>query len=243
MSLLSSFVDELEKVAFSPADAAKVLKSVKGRTFKGGDRLGLGFATVQSKPQVQRQVHRTIADAEAAGVKGKALQAVRESTEAALTDPESPVHWSRAKAYMMSPAKGDFSRFIRDVGGKSQLKTPLQKRMGEAIVKGHELDELTMANKRMSKNVFLPVGHLSPDVILREHNKIVTSPKPVRDAVYSTMKPFREAESDALSQFGVNYGKSPRFSRHARRRITDMMESQGKSEQREMLQDLANSFG
>lgn len=107
---------------------------------------------------------------------------------------------------------------LKDVG---QL-TPDQHKMFNSIFAGHEMDELAVK----PATAMLGAGHLSPDVILREHNRLVTMPSsyaPVKEQMQG-MRRF--VESPLLETAGIQYGEGERLSRHARKRITQMMEEQ-----------------
>jgi hypothetical protein len=98
---------------------------------------------------------------------------------------------------------------------------PNQRKMIEAVTKGHELDEISTSDALS----FRRYGHNSPDVILREHNRITTLPAEYRQ-VGELFSKAREGagESQALAAYGIDYGKSGRLSRHARKRITEDLE-------------------
>lgn len=101
-----------------------------------------------------------------------------------------------------------------------------QQKFLHSIVKGHELDEATVPG-RMGAQQF---GHRSPDVIYREHNRVVTAPKGTEET-QNLMRAARSSrEGAALFPKGMEYGQGQRLSRHARRRLTDMHEARAIAE-------------
>lgn len=91
-------------------------------------------------------------------------------------------------------------------------------KMLEAVIKGHELAELQTPDLKGLKEFY---GHRSPEVLLREHNMLTTLPQE-----YAPTKEFMQAlrrpgEARHLSEhMGVQFGESPRVSRHARKHLT-----------------------
>jgi len=125
----------------------------------------------------------------------------------------------------ISMGKGDVASSLQGLGTlpddmQNTLKTmsPEKKRMLNAVMEGHELDEL----KTKPKVMFRGMGHVSPDVILREHNKLVTLPDELK-GITDILQPFRQNEKELLNPY-MQYGQGERLSRHARKRITDMLE-------------------
>lgn len=97
-----------------------------------------------------------------------------------------------------------------------------QHKMLEAVLKGHELAEVRAPVGHTSMR---SAGHMSPEVILQEHNMITTLP-PEFAPVKETMQAFRRGgvEDLLLARQGITYGEGQRLSRHARKRITQAME-------------------
>lgn len=187
-----------EKTAFGPEDATKVLQLAK-----------------------QRQLPK--AAAKAPSMRGQGLSALR-YVETPQTG-ASPLAAPETASLLSRYPKGAI--FRGEDSGLKELAGALpanQRKMLHAVAKGHELDELVTAQR----GGFLQHGHISPDVILREHNRLVTLPSEysgVRDAFMGN----RDAEAYALKRTtGVDYGEGPRLSRHARRRITDALEAREK---------------
>lgn len=103
-------------------------------------------------------------------------------------------------------------------------KNPEQRQMFNSIGLGHELDELGV---KISPS-FIEQGHASPDVILREHNRLTTMPseyKPTSDAFNSMRYHGKEERliNKVLPQY--EHGRSPRLSRHARKHVTQSLDS------------------
>src|SRR5690606_23340065 len=93
-------------------------------------------------------------------------------------------------------------------------------------MKGHELDEVRTRPNAVQTNL----SHNSPDVIFREHNRLATLPgsaAPVKK-FFKTMRTWpidQGAEQEQFFKpFGLQYGESPRLSRHARRRMVESLE-------------------
>lgn len=124
--------------------------------------------------------------------------------------------------YQNSPASRVIDRV--NIGGTGVLrpKTPDEHKALEAVFKGHELAETQVSPSKAFKGL----GHNSPDVILREHNMVTTLPPELAN-VGTTLKDLRDVSGEAgvLKEFtGVDYGEGQRFSRHARKHLTRMIE-------------------
>lgn len=229
----SSMRDELEKIAFGLEDARKMLRASKKMNFRVGNRQGIGYGTIGSKKfqrgqlkGVEKELVGRGVDPETANQAVKAVKAQQvQAMEGAMDNPED---WARTKTFTTSPEKGDFKRWAteRGIPGTDKIKTPEQRMMSEALMKGHEMAEV--AASKAPKKAFSGVGHLSPEVIMKEHNMLRTMPEDVRKGLDPVMQTIRgvdgQGEAVALKQYGIDYGKSPRLSRHARKRITEMME-------------------
>lgn len=103
-----------------------------------------------------------------------------------------------------------------------------QQKMFHAVSKGHELDESAVPFALGAK----AFGHNSPDVLFREHNRLVTLP-PGNEAVKGVFTRMRTAQGRnhpvghteaALFPPQIPYGEGPRLSRHARKRLTELVE-------------------
>ena len=233
LASLRSMCDELLKISFSAQDARRMLAATRGKTVRAGSRIGLGYGVIPSKKFVGKEQSRLVGEMTSRGVEkgtaGKAISNLKKQQLESLPF-EDPEAWSRGKDFMISPGKGDAAKMFRGLGvpGMEAVKTPKQRMMGEAYMKGHEMAEMAGLKKPMQS--FRAAGHMSPEVILKEHNMLVTSPKSVREAWTPAMTALRQpaGEAAALKHVGVEYGKSPRFSRHARKRIAELLEKETK---------------
>lgn len=112
-----------------------------------------------------------------------------------------------------------------------------QHKMLEAVVKGHELAE-TQVRPGSSVRGF---GHRHPDVLLREHNMLVTLPEkyaPVKEYLTAARATADAPTLEYLSDGAFQYGKGQRFSRHARKRLGEMMEAKSLREREKELSTL-----
>ena len=128
----------------------------------------------------------------------------------------------------VGPPRGDALNFLRsqwaDLPGKRNY-TPRDRILLEGIVKKHEIDEATSTIGR----VMAPYRHSSLPVILREHN----AAKQLRDQgdyrvanLIGRMRrgPGREEEFIKSIYPGYAHGVSPKISRHAQRRLSEIAE-------------------
>ena len=194
----------MKKLAFGEREISKVLAHVKPMQLKSGPYQALGPKTVAAF----RNKLKGIGGDLALNVHAGALRDI--STQAA--------HGSRIQV----PKRGDATSFFRSENPSLHLpKDPRSRRALDAIVKGHELAELQA--KPSAFGDFH--GHLSPDVILREHNMITTLPKPLASAGRALRDHRLPNEGlDMYQHTGLNFGKGERFSRHARKHLSKMME-------------------
>lgn len=228
-----AFVDELEKIAFGPSDANKVFRAAKKHlTSKAfSKRIGSGSlgAFPHSRADVQnaKYVGRAIQNHPSPhGVLEKAqLAALKEEVDRVLKENPKRTPWSR----YVDSAGGRIERVsINKDGPKSLIQkgynvpvlNPSQMKMYNAVRIGHELDEL----KVRPSHVSMFDNHLSPDVIFREHNRVVTLPKGY-EGVGVARKAIRGPENRSYFRpFGLEYGKGQRLSRHARKRMVESLE-------------------
>jgi len=99
-----------------------------------------------------------------------------------------------------------------------------------SIIQGHEMDEITA----IPKKVFWDrrgMNHLSPEVVLKEHNKTTTLSNKhikVKEYMNTLRKPtYVIGEQDLIREVypGYEHGKSQRISRHLRKKITARLEA------------------
>lgn len=204
-------LDAIEKIAFGPEDMAKVLKIVKGKQLKGVPGID-EYAAYMPKKKLQvfltkfTPERRRAFDQEFRNLHGK----------------------------ISTPKRGDAAQHFRSdlypehVRREARELRPHERKALDAIIKGHELDEL----KVKSSPAFKRLGHDSPDVILREHNRVTTLPKD-HEGVRRVARALRlnsswlgqDQEAEILrKEFGLHYGNSPRLSRHARKRMVQILE-------------------
>jgi len=218
-----SFFDELEKIAFDWADMNRVLRLSRARTLRLPQRLlpvGPMSVPAASKPYQ--------------------LAAAREAVEtgqipAALGDASMRfVGQTSGKALM---PKGGVVRQLEQRGMPSGVVKGRERKAMESLLRGHELDEVTLGAKKFDPEYTIKTTHVSPDVVLRERNRLLTMPPEVRPAVTEAMSPIRsvldtpalERATRTVSGKGLDYGSGPRLSRHARKRISKRMKEITKS--------------
>lgn len=242
---------EKKKLSFGPEEATKVLQVVKQKQMPRA-----GMRLLGATPEAGSVLSKTPGLFGVLSGR-KATQAIQQSEELArhVTNKYAPSRLPEVESGLasgrqaMAPVTSAVERSGRGVFQNgpsqkvistaiSQMPRPLrpptlprleggkQLKMLEAITKGHELSE-TQVRPGMS---FKQFGHNSPDVILREHNAVTTLPSgyaPTAEYMKSLRtRPYGEQEP--LRQFGIEYGKSPRLSRHARKRITESLEQQNR---------------
>lgn len=106
--------------------------------------------------------------------------------------------------------------------------TPEQHQMFGAVAKGHELDELAAkpSLSAMGEGHRKGLRHRNMDVIMKEHNRLVTLPKgfdPVRVGFRNLRDVGREGVDIKKVFPNFQYGQSPRLSRHAQRRMSEVL--------------------
>ena len=219
-----------DKLAYGPVEARKVLDIAKSRMLpKGLGRQQLERGVVAGGQAASPQ---DLAKADkAVGMRvmwpqqhGETAALIRQSIPEELAVPSM-----RANDAMNAgtPVSGILQpeSTTKAMGrhGLTKGLDPANKQMVESITKGHELDELQV---RPAFGV-QGFGHRSPDVLLREHNRITTLPEEFRPAgdVYralrGNMTPEKGALDEFLKDYGFSYGESPRVSRHMRKHLTN----------------------
>ena len=187
----------LTKFGFGPEDASRVLSLAKTKQ--------LPKASARVIPVLAAA--RGLTPAQAAVVTNSSRQA-------------SPHDASHATSNMIGhifPGKGSPTQQFANLRPGMPVIPADQQKMFNAVAKGHELDELSV---RPSPGA-LAYGHMSPDVVLREHNRIVTLP-PGNEQVAAAFRYARIPHEGAeFMPQGMRYGQGDRLSRHARKRITE----------------------
>jgi hypothetical protein len=214
------------KEAFGPAEAGGVLNAAKKYIVRKGNAVGAGYAGAPGGVNGLKYMSGVLADHGADVGKARA-----HLTSNHQSSPLAP--WVKNKV-IFSPERGDAASKFRSItkGHNDEVSvalrhhtskmSPTERRTLDGVIKGHELDEVQVP----SRMAFQPIGHNSPDVMLREHNRVTTLPADhanVKGMMQTLRGPGGE-EGSVLKEYGVNYGDSPRLSRHARKRITGLME-------------------
>ncbi len=215
----------LAKLAFGPEEAARVLqlgkKMAPGRAVERAalreagmhTAAGLGSApSYAAQARVQHQIARGVEHPEIS----KQLAATAALPQDSVLGQLAQTH--PGGTYMRG--NGNALRSLADAGiPVPSTLPPSQQKMLNAVITGHELDEAKTLSPGMG---MAHMGHRSPDVVLREHNRVATLPAehaPVRDIMTATRQPYGEAA--LLKQYGVEYGQpGGRISRHLRKSIT-----------------------
>jgi len=215
-----SFFDELQKIAFGPTEMRKVLSlSAKKALKMPAGQLPVGsVAFPKSIVPAQRGAVQT------------ALSAGQISPEQASSFLQVARH-GEGKMVMPHRSYGVTGQ-LRDMGMPADLVPRGQSRMAtESLMRGHEMDELALGARKSHLAYAAKATHMSPDVILRERNRLVTMPEKMRSDVAGVMEPLRGYESPVLEQAtrgvsgkGLDYATGPRLSRHARHRVSQKME-------------------
>lgn len=223
------------KQAYGPEDAMKVLQAAKKYVLpKAANR---SVRKLQPGGRAYYPISAQALDSNSRKLQTSATALVNNITERApifdkdlksqLTRFEPRDRYSsphgNMNGYGKRPAivKGESSslKYLGTDATKNISLNPDQHKMLQSMTRGHELDELTVDPNLTFRNL----GHNSPEVILREHNRLATLPEgyaPVKQVLQDFRK---DLETPRLNQFGIDYGNSERLSRHARKRITELM--------------------
>jgi hypothetical protein len=248
----------LEKLGYNLNDASKVLGAAKKRMLpKASNRLlpelapGSGFLKKELRGPMgagglRQQKQRVPLLKEMA----KKVPAMADELAAAETvmDPHGPavagikqLTGGYRTPGAIIPGAPDYRKLLAGhAGDPSLLKdkwTPDQYKMLNSVIRGHELDETT-ANL---SSAMAPYGHISPEVMLKEHNRIATLPEgfsPIKELMQKTRA---RGEAGLMSNYGIDYGNSPRLSRHARKRITQGMERDQYKQMNEQMAAMAEA--
>lgn len=244
-----SFYAEMQKLSFDPEAASRVLRLAKAKTLgKSVDRAihreGFpGIAGLSSKASLKNDRKRVGRFA------GSLTNPDVRSVIAAQAEGTRSVPGVVGAALKRNP-KGTFirggdattlmrqhvpSRVTNAVGPLS----PEHRKMVNAITAGHELDEM---GGRHSGFAMTHVGHRSPAVILREHNRVATLPSehaPVRAFLQGVRNQGAAAEGAILKAHGVEYGApGTRLSRHKIKALSEQMNASAEQQARASLNDI-----
>lgn len=228
---------KLVKISFNLDDAKKVLTAAKPNVIRRSadvvPGMNMGFAAVGG-PKRMKSLGNAAAGrlTEYGGATPEVAKSLVNDTFHRAAGPLKG--WAPKQTAIMTPQRGDAASFLKGMGMPTPPMNAPQRHMLEGVFKGHEMDEAVVQPKGSFQNF----GHLSPDVILREHNRVRTMPagfEPVQQTM-GTLRGIPGGEASALKPYGVEYGQSARLSRHARRRITNMIEHDTMSAQTPALQ-------
>ena len=178
-----SFLDELIKIAFGPEEAAKVSRLAK--------KIQLPKASYQSSSTIAAR------------------------PPASKFSPEDRAKYKMRGGPLIYPGLGKLhsqfhqplvvSNYLRDIPSRRELvREPRmeQSRMLHAILKGHELDETKVNMKDPGRHDFH--SHLSPEVMLKEHNRVTTLPKEY-DETRHYMQALRGFNTGKVDDEGLGY--------------------------------------
>lgn len=224
----------LRKLAYGPEAMGKVLKAFKRNAMKADIRLwgeagpSMGYGYVPTEKGMLQGVRDMLAEA---GMPAQDARQYIKDQGGALA--ELFDIGKRRGPTFLQPRKKDSVEFYRHMNETTGIMdeaalndvagSPSNRRALDALTKGHEL-----AESQVTPTVsFRGLGHLSPDVILREHNMVRTLP-PENEAAGRVMKGMRRLAEGPLIEEATDgafrYGESPRLSRHARKHVTKMVE-------------------
>jgi len=226
--MLASFFDELEKIAYSLADMRKVLQLSAKKAIRLPRRL-IPMGPV-ALPAGATGAQRAAATASAAA--GHISPQQLAATQKLLGE---------TSGKMLVPKKsGGVVGWVKSMGVPEEAVPKGKARMAaESLLRGHELDELALGARKVNLPYLHKATHVSPDVILRERNRLVTMPESVRGDVADLIAPLRglseapilEKATRTVSGQGLPYAGGPRLSRHARKKISKRTASLGEAAQ------------
>ena len=219
---LHGFRDELEKIAYGPAEAQKVLGLAKKIQLPKAS--GRVVPTISGGPSLKKGLGEMTRQLVSAGAPSHA-EARAAAMEASQLNPATAL---MGKKPVIMPGQGHLpvqmnqASMAQAIGQQFGAGSPpyvpaQQQKMLHGILKGHELDEASVRGAVGAGHL----GHRSPDVLYREHNRLATMP-PGHEQLQKYMQYHRGVREAPFlfDQFGLHYGQGPRLSRHARRRLT-----------------------
>lgn len=127
--------------------------------------------------------------------------------------------------------RGNASDAFKRLGFDTGTVSPKGNKALNSVVMNHEMDEArsTVSQASKSGHSFNNV-HLSPAILLKEHNNLKTLRGPGSREARTVMGNLRNMGGEQglidLKFPGYEHGKSPRLSRHAIRRMTDVLNTQ-----------------
>jgi hypothetical protein len=236
----------LEKLAFGPAEARRVMKAIRPYVQRGKGYMPAAQIPSESRLAVQEYLKST------QSLPPQFREHARKELQQTLTSLKE-----QGLGTIAMPPRGEVASTIgeqaaghldmgKDLSRLSKKMTPQEQKMTEAIVGGHELDELLMGRFRtLSRtNPYEIYGHASPRVVLREHARVATLPEG-----YERTRQFQQkmrtmnrgveegitipSEADLLERAtrgvggrpGITFGApGTRLSRHAQKRVSQRIQ-------------------
>jgi len=221
----AAFWDELQKIAFSMADIEHTLARSKGMIQKLPTKvpiMQMGPAAFHSGMVHEVQLPALRAAAAAGQVPVAQAEAMA-NTLGHLSD-----------KITMPQRTGGVVGMLGKMGIPGAKKMPGEaKKATEAIMRAHEMDEMAQSAKAAKNPLFAAkMTHAHPDVLLREHNRVVTLPENIREPVSALHghvrqfleQPVFEQATRGVGGEGLQLAQGQRLSRHARRHISDRMQ-------------------
>ena len=206
----SAFFEELEKLAYGPEAQAKSLAAAKKRQLpKRASELTEGAMASVAPPEIDMKEQKE-------AFKGLSRHYPTVEEVKKLHADEGRGMINQIKAPVILGSVRDTLKAARKAGAPLPYIKPENMKTMNAVLKGHELDEIHTKPSLGSQ----PDGHKSPDVIFREHNRLVTLP-PGNDDIIDLHKFIRGGNETSYFPRGITYGEGSRLSRHARRRLTE----------------------
>lgn len=230
----------LEKVAIDLAGARRALRAVKPNIVKP-PTLPTGPAYLATPTEsAASAVKSTIPKLQKAlshgGASPEDTQQVVDTLLKQIPVARQQIHDSPlVPGYINLPKKGDPGAIVRNaISPGAEPMTPNEHIFNNALVTTHENAERQVLQGGRHNVATAPLGHFSPEVLLREHNMVTTLP-PEAERVRGMWQKARDVHGDSvlLSNLGLNYGSSPRVSRHAIKHLSRIAEE-------EVLKTVAN---
>jgi len=223
-SFMRGFLDELEKIGLDLRSARKMTQAIRGNRIR---RNLVSVFNPQAPKSVASRGPQTVPRMSKTEMKrhlkAKGIPASAADVEVA-TQRLHGITRGRGRIF----SKGEMSGSLKKVLGHGALKHPKHKEMANRIALGHEGSELRHLKRSKTKNANF-YGHASPGVIVEESSMAASLPKSY-GPVKRYLKHQRELEAGEIADKvrgvggkpGFQYGK--RYSRHARKRIAEVVE-------------------
>lgn len=227
----ASLQEALNKASIDMAGARQLLHAVKQHTVKPPSlpngpmyvttaKEGIKANLSKAIPKIQAGLAQAgLSSADVRDYGSMARGAMAEQLAAVTAQPLVPGH-------INMPRRGDPGAVVRRMAGPGGAPmTSAEHLFNNAMVAAHEGAERQVVRGARTNIAAAGLGHASPEVMLREHNMAVSLPpeaQRVKD-MYTNMRAM-SGDASLLSGMGVEYGKSPRLSRHAIKHLSRMAE-------------------